>query len=192
MIASVEDKLKAEPKKWLVTGAAGFIGYNICEHLCELGQKVTGLDSFVTGLRENPEELKKKYPENFSFIEADIQDPDSCTKACEGQDYVLHNAALGSVPRSIKNPIDSHNANVSGTLNMFWAAHNTKVKKIVFASSSSAYGDHPALPKVEDNIGKPLSPYAATKKSFEVIDLISSKFCCPQGVSMLLLFLNSH
>jgi UDP-N-acetylglucosamine 4-epimerase len=152
---------------WLVTGAAGFIGSNLLEALLRLNQKVTGLDNFSTGHRHNLEQVREAVGteawRNFSFIEGDIRNLDDCTKACEGADYVLHQAALGSVPRSIQNPILTNANNITGFLNMLVAARDAKVKRFVYAASSSTYGDHPALPKVEDTIGKPLSPYAVTK-----------------------------
>lgn len=155
------------PKTWLVTGVAGFIGSNLLEVLLKLGQTVVGLDNFATGHQRNLDEVKGLVsPEQwarFRFIEGDICDLDICKSATEGVDYVLHQAALGSVPRSINDPITSNKANVDGFLNMLVAARDTGVKRFVYAASSSTYGDHPGLPKVEDVIGKPLSPYAVTK-----------------------------
>lgn len=164
--------LKADPKTWVVTGVAGFIGSGLCEELLGLGQKVVGLDNFSTGHRHNLEGVNAIVGDeafaNFSLIEGDICKPEDCQKACEGADYVLHQAALGSVPRSIDNPLASHNANVNGFLNMLIAAKEAKIKRFVFASSSSVYGDHPDLPKVEANIGRQLSPYAITKRVDEL------------------------
>lgn len=150
---------------WLVTGAAGFIGSNLVHHLLALGQRVVGLDNFATGHRRNLGGLPERA---FRFIEGDIRELAVCRAACEGVDHVLHQAALGSVPRSLKDPLLSHQANVDGMVNMLLAARDAKVRRFVYASSSSVYGDHPALPKVEENIGKPLSPYAATKRVDEI------------------------
>lgn len=154
-----EDQLNN--KKILVTGGAGFIGSNLCEELLKLNANVTCLDNFSTGKRENLDSILN-HP-NFTLIEGDIRDLDTCKKACDGQDFVLHQAALGSVPRSINDPITSNEVNVGGFLNMLVAARDAGVKKMVYAASSSTYGDSKSLPKVEDVIGKPLSPYAITK-----------------------------
>ncbi|MFK8302478.1 SDR family oxidoreductase [Capnocytophaga stomatis] len=148
-------------KKILVTGGAGFIGSNLSEKLLELGAVVTVLDNFATGHRHNIEPFLSN--KNFTLIEGDIRDLDTCRKACEGQEFVLHQAALGSVPRSINDPITSNDVNVGGFLNMLVAARDAGVKRLVYAASSSTYGDSKSLPKVEDVIGKPLSPYAITK-----------------------------
>ena len=148
-------------KKILVTGGAGFIGSNLCETLLDLGAKVTCLDNFSTGRRENLETCLQN--SNFTLIEGDIRDLETCKKACENQDFVLHEAALGSVPRSINDPITSNEVNVGGFLNMLVAARDAGVKRLIYAASSSTYGDSEALPKIEENIGKPLSPYAITK-----------------------------
>lgn len=147
--------------KILVTGGAGFIGSNLCEYLLELGAEVTCLDNFATGHRKNIEPLLDN--PKFHFKEGDIRNIQTCQQVCEGQDYVLHQAALGSVPRSLKDPITSNEVNVSGFLNMLVAARDAGVKRFVYAASSSTYGDSEKLPKVEDQIGKPLSPYAITK-----------------------------
>ncbi len=147
--------------KILVTGGAGFIGSNLCEVLLENNVNVTCLDNFSTGRRENLEAIIN-HP-NFTLIEGDIRDLETCKKACENKDFVLHQAALGSVPRSINDPITSNDVNVGGFLNMLVAARDAGVKRMVYAASSSTYGDSEALPKVEDRIGKPLSPYAITK-----------------------------
>jgi len=161
------EQLASSPKKWLITGVAGFIGSNLLETLLKLGQTVVGLDNFATGHQRNLDEVKSTVSEkqwaNFSFMEGDIRDYDTCTKAVENVDYVLHQAALGSVPRSIADPLTSNAANVSGFLNMLQAAKDANVDSFTYAASSSTYGDHPALPKVEENIGNPLSPYAVTK-----------------------------
>lgn len=160
-------RLTHEPKVWLVTGVAGFIGSNLLEHLLKLNQTVIGLDNFATGHQYNLDEVQGLVtPEQwagFTFIEGDIRNLEDCQKACMGVDYVLHQAALGSVPRSIADPITTNAANITGFLNMLVAARDAQVKSFTYAASSSTYGDHPALPKVEENIGKPLSPYAVTK-----------------------------
>lgn len=161
------ETLPSTPKTWLITGVAGFIGSNLLEHLLKLNQQVVGLDNFATGHRHNLDEVQGLVtPEQwagFTFIEGDIRNLDDCHKACVGVDYVLHQAALGSVPRSINDPITTNTTNISGFLNMLVAARDAGVKSFTYAASSSTYGDHPALPKVEENIGKPLSPYAVTK-----------------------------
>lgn len=164
------------PKTWLVTGVAGFIGSNLLETLLKLDQRVVGLDNFATGHQRNLDEVQllvsPQQWARFSFISGDIRNLDDCHKAMhctpspsagEGVDYVLHQAALGSVPRSLADPITTNSANIDGFLNMLVAAREAKVKSFVYAASSSTYGDHPGLPKVEDVIGKPLSPYAVTK-----------------------------
>jgi len=157
----------------LVTGGAGFIGSNLCEALLNNGNKVTCLDNFATGKRENIEHLLSN--PNFTLIEGDIRNLENCHKACAGVDYVLHQAALGSVPRSINDPITSNDVNVSGFLNMLVAARDAKVKRFIYAASSSTYGDSENMPKVEDIIGKPLSPYAITKYVNELYANIFSK-----------------
>ncbi|ROV57658.1 Vi polysaccharide biosynthesis UDP-N-acetylglucosaminuronic acid C-4 epimerase TviC [Vibrio ponticus] len=168
----VQQALKADPKVWLVTGVAGFIGSNLLEALLKLDQRVVGLDNFETGHQHNLDEVKSLVSStqwnNFTFVEGDITDYSACEKVVEGVDYVLHQAALGSVPRSLANPIKTNAANVTGFLNMLNAAKEANVKSFTYAASSSTYGDHPALPKVEENIGKPLSPYAVTKYVNEV------------------------
>lgn len=159
--------LKRAPKTWLVTGVAGFIGSNLLETLLKLDQTVVGLDSFATGHQHNLDEVQglvsAEQWARFSFIEGDIRNLADCQQACTGVDYVLHQAALGSVPRSINDPILTNSANITGFLNMLVAARDAKVQSFTYAASSSTYGDHPALPKVEANIGNPLSPYAVTK-----------------------------
>lgn len=150
-----------ENSKVLVTGGAGFIGSNLTEVLLAQNNQVVCLDSFATGKRENVEPFLSN--PNYTLIEGDIRDGDACARACEGVDYVLHQAALGSVPRSINDPVTTDQVNVNGFLNMLVAARDAKVKRFVYAASSSTYGDSEALPKVEDVIGKPLSPYAVTK-----------------------------
>lgn len=154
-------------QRWLITGCAGFIGSNLLETLLKADQHVVGLDNFATGHQRNLDEVKALVsPQQwarFQFINGDIRDLAVCQQACAGVDYVLHQAALGSVPRSIADPVTSNATNISGFLNMLLAARDAAVKRFVYAASSSTYGDHPALPKVEDVIGKPLSPYAITK-----------------------------
>ncbi len=164
---NVCEVLRKDPKVWLVTGVAGFIGSNLLETLLKFDQRVVGLDNFSTGHQRNLDDVKESVSvdqwERFKFIEGDIRNFEKCQAACEKIDYVLHQAALGSVPRSISDPISTNAANVSGFLNVLVAARNAKVKRFVYAASSSTYGDHPGLPKTEDVIGRPLSPYAVTK-----------------------------
>ena len=164
---TVCEQLKCAPKTWLITGVAGFIGSNLLETLLKLDQKVVGLDNFATGYQHNLDEVKGCVSEaqwsNFNFIEGDIRQFADCQTACNGVDYVLHQAALGSVPRSIVDPITTNDTNISGFLNMLTAARDAHVSSFSYAASSSTYGDHPGLPKVEENIGNPLSPYAVTK-----------------------------
>lgn len=159
--------LKANPKTWLITGVAGFIGSNLLETLLGLGQTVVGLDNFSTGYQHNLDEVQQTVrPEQwarFTFIKGDICHLDDCKKAVSSVDYVLHHAAIGSVPRSIEDPIATNQSNIDGFLNMLVAAKDEGVQSFTYAASSSTYGDHPGLPKVEDQIGRPLSPYAVTK-----------------------------
>ena len=159
--------MTAEPSRWLITGVAGFIGSNLLETLLKLGQTVVGLDNFMTGYQKNLDMVRDLVgPEawsRFTFIEGDIRDIDTCRAACEGVQHVLHEAALGSVPRSIDDPLLSNSCNITGYLHMLVAARDAGVKSFVYAASSSTYGDSPELPKVEDKIGSPLSPYAVTK-----------------------------
>jgi UDP-N-acetylglucosamine 4-epimerase len=154
-------------RTWLVTGCAGFIGSNLLEALLKQGQRVVGLDNFATGFQHNLDQVEAavgaKAWSNFRFIRGDIRSLETCHEACRGVDIVLHEAALGSVPRSIEDPITSHESNVTGFLNMLVAARDAKVKRFVYAASSAAYGDYPGLPKVEETIGRPLSPYGAGK-----------------------------
>lgn len=168
---TLTSSLKLESRKWLITGVAGFIGSNLLEALLKLNQKVVGLDNFITGHKSNLEEVKSIVSvdrwENFIFTEGDIRDQQTCKQVCHGVDYVLHQAALGSVPRSIENPIATNENNLVGYLNMIVAAKDARVKRFVYATSSSVYGDHPDLPKLEDKVGCPLSPYAVTKKMNE-------------------------
>ncbi|WP_404970330.1 NAD-dependent epimerase/dehydratase family protein [Vibrio campbellii] len=163
----IQQELLESPKTWLVTGVAGFIGSNLLEKLLKLNQTVVGLDNFATGHQHNLDEVKSLVSEeqwtHFTLIEGDIRDPKACQQAVQGVDYVLHQAALGSVPRSIAEPLTTNAANITGFLNMLDAARLEEVKSFTYAASSSTYGDHPALPKVEENIGNPLSPYAVTK-----------------------------
>jgi UDP-N-acetylglucosamine 4-epimerase len=169
---NLKQQMLAEPKVWLVTGEAGFIGSNLLEALLRLNQRVIGLDSYATGSRHNLEQVRELVGpgqwKNFRQMDGDIRDLDTCQRACQGVNYVLHQAALGSVPRSLANPADSHASNVTGFLNMLVAARDSGVKRLVYASSSSVYGDHPELPKVEDKIGRCLSPYAVTKRANEL------------------------
>lgn len=158
--------MSSSQKTVLVTGAAGFIGSNLVEKLLELGYQVRALDNFATGHHKNIEPFLQH--QNFNFIEGDIRSLETCQEVCENVDYVLHQAALGSVPRSINDPLTSNEVNVSGFLNMLTAAKDHSVKRIVYAASSSTYGDSTSLPKIEDKIGKPLSPYAVTKLVNEV------------------------
>lgn len=164
---ALRQQLAAAPKTWLVTGAAGFIGCNLVEALLLLDQKVVGLDNFATGHEKNLAQVQASVgPERwarFHFKRGDIRDLPTCHQVCADVDYVLHQAALGSVPRSIEDPLSTHAANNTGFINMLVAARDARVKRFVYAASSSTYGDHPGLPKVEDVIGKPLSPYAVTK-----------------------------
>ena len=160
-------RLHLQPARWLVTGCAGFIGSHLVETLLKLNQAVVGLDNFSTGHRRNLDEVKSLVSptqwQKFSFVEADIRTPDACHQACREVDFVLHQAALGSVPRSLADPLATNASNIDGFLNMLVAARDAKVKRFVYAASSSTYGDHSDLPKVEENIGRPLSPYAVTK-----------------------------
>ena len=167
----LQEHLKDNQSTWLVTGVAGFIGSNLLEKLLILNQKVVGLDNFDTGHQHNIDQAiqdannatGKDLSDNFTFINGDIREIEDCKQACNGVDYVLHQAALGSVPRSIEDPINTNRANIDGFLNMLVASKDANVKRFVYAASSSTYGDHPDLPKVEDKIGNPLSPYAVTK-----------------------------
>lgn len=171
--------LPSSPKTWLVTGVAGFIGSNLLETLLKLDQHVVGLDNFATGYQHNLDEVQSLVSPaqwaKFQFIQGDIRQLEDCQQACNGVDYVLHQAALGSVPRSLADPITTNSANITGFLNMLVAARDAQVKSFTYAASSSTYGDHPALPKVEDNIGKPLSPYAVTKYVNELYADVFSK-----------------
>ena len=179
----LQEQLKDNQNTWLVTGVAGFIGSNLLEKLLILNQKVVGLDNFDTGHQHNIDQAiqdakkltGKDLSDNFKFINGDIRDISDCKEACRGIDYVLHQAALGSVPRSIEDPINTNRANIDGFLNMLVASKDAKVKRFVYAASSSTYGDHPDLPKVEDKIGNPLSPYAVTKAVNELYANVFAK-----------------
>jgi UDP-N-acetylglucosamine/UDP-N-acetylgalactosamine 4-epimerase len=179
----LQEYLKGNQNTWLVTGVAGFIGSNLLEKLLILNQKVVGLDNFDTGHQYNIDQAiedankatNKDLGINFTFINGDIREIEDCKKACNGVDYVLHQAALGSVPRSIEDPINTNKANIDGFLNMLVASKDVKVKRFVYAASSSTYGDHPDLPKVEDKIGNPLSPYAVTKVVNELYASVFAK-----------------
>ena len=183
----LQKELKNNQYTWLVTGAAGFIGSNLVEKLLTLNQKVVGLDNFETGYQHNLDqaledasaalvaENSHRNTDSFKFIEGDIRDVETCHEACKEVDYVLHQAALGSVPRSIEDPIRTNKANIDGFLNMLVAARDAKVKRFVYAASSSTYGDHPDLPKVEEKIGNPLSPYAVTKLVNELYAQVFAK-----------------
>lgn len=160
-------QLLATPRRWTITGVAGFIGSHLLETLLSLNQEVVGLDNFATGHRHNLEDVRAQVSgeqwNRFTFIEGDIRSMADCERACSGSSMVLHQAALGSVPRSLEDPVLTNATNISGFLNMLTAARDARVERFVYAASSSTYGDHPALPKVEEKIGKPLSPYAVTK-----------------------------
>ncbi|WP_416305739.1 SDR family oxidoreductase [Neptunicella sp. SCSIO 80796] len=163
----LKQQLDKQQRKWLVTGVAGFIGSNLLEALLKLNQQVVGLDNFATGHQKNLDEVQglvsDQQWQNFQMIEGDIRDVETCKNAVSGVQHVLHQAALGSVPRSLNDPATTNEVNISGFLNMLIAAREQQVESFVYAASSSTYGDHPALPKVEENIGNPLSPYAVTK-----------------------------
>ena len=186
----LQEYLKNNQSIWLITGVAGFIGSNLLEKLLILNQKVVGLDNFDAGYQHNIDQAiedaenasGKSLSGNFNFIKGDIRELKDCQKACNGVDYVLHQAALGSVPRSIEDPINTNRANIDGFLNMLVAAKDAKVKRFVYAASSSTYGDHPDLPKVEDKIGNPLSPYAVTKV---VNELYASVFAKTYGFKVI-------
>lgn len=164
--SDLQQSLRSKPKTWLITGVAGFIGSNLLKTLLELEQRVVGIDNFSTGHQSNLDDVQAESGKNwgrFTFYPHDIRNLNDCINACKDVDIVLHQAALGSVPRSIEDPITTNSSNIDGFLNMLVAARDTKVKRFVYAASSSTYGDHPGLPKVEDEIGRPLSPYAVTK-----------------------------
>lgn len=178
----LQAQLRQSPKTWLITGVAGFIGSNLLECLLNLDQRVVGLDNFVTGHQHNLVEVQNSVTSaqwaNFKFIQGDIRQLGDCQQGCAGVDFVLHQAALGSVPRSLTDPVTTNETNISGFLNMLVAARDANVQSFTYAASSSTYGDHPALPKVEENIGNPLSPYAVTKY---VNELYASVFARSYG-----------
>ena len=186
MIRQLQKDLVNSPKTWLVTGVAGFIGSNLLEALLNLNQTVTGLDNLETGHLHNLEQVQALVTpqqwQNFTFVKGDIRDQDTCHQACQNVDYILHQAALGSVPRSLEDPVTTNQSNIDGFLHMLVAARDAKVKRFVYAASSSTYGDHPDLPKVEDKIGKPLSPYAVTKL---VNELYADVFARSYGLSVI-------
>jgi UDP-N-acetylglucosamine 4-epimerase len=179
-------RLKNQQHTWLITGVAGFIGSSLLETLLKLDQKVVGLDNFSTGYQDNLDDVKSLVSspqwKRFQFIEGDIRNLRDCLQACNGVDYVLHEAALGSVPRSIADPIATNEVNISGFLNILIASRDKKVKRLIYAASSSTYGDHSDLPKIEDRIGKPLSPYAVTKL---VNELYADVFSKTYGVELI-------
>lgn len=168
----VRRSIRHSPRRWLITGVAGFIGSHLLEALLKLDQTVVGLDNYATGYARNLEEVKDLVGppawRNFNFIEGDIRSLADCRRACAGVDFVLHHAALGSVPRSVEDPLSTHESNLTGFVNMLLAARDAGVVRFIYAASSSTYGDHPGLPKVEDAIGRPLSPYAVTKYANEL------------------------
>ena len=180
----VQEELRQRPRRWLITGVAGFIGSNLLEALLKLDQEVVGLDNYATGYASNLQQVNgavgAKAWARFTNIEGDIRALPDCRRACAGVDLVLHHAALGSVPRSIEDPLSTHEANLTGFVNMLVAARDAKVERFIYAASSSTYGDHPGLPKVEEAIGRPLSPYAVTKHANE---LYAEVFARCYGVS---------
>jgi len=180
----IQERLQAKPTTWLITGVAGFIGSNLLETLLELDQRVVGLDNYFTGHKKNLEEVRRLVGEKnwsrFRMVEGDIRDAAACRKACESVDLVLHQAAQGSVPRSLAEPVACHESNATGFLNMLIAARAAGTRRFVFASSSAVYGDAPELPKVEEKTGKPLSPYAATKM---INELYAAAFARGYGFS---------
>src|SRR5712692_1808495 len=163
----VQERIKAAPRTWLVTGAAGFIGSHLLEALLKLDQRVTGLDNFSSGNRGNLAQVKDAVTasqwKNFRFVEGDIRSLATCREGCRSADFVLHQAALGSVPRSIADPVTTHDSNIRGFLSMLVAAREARVSRFVYAGSSATYGDHQGLPQVETEIGQPLSPYGLSK-----------------------------
>ena len=184
--AALRERLRQCPTRWLITGVAGFIGSNLLEALLELDQEVVGLDNLSLGKRANLEQVRSAAPARrwarFTFIEGDIRSLTTCQRASHGADYVLHQAAIGSVPRSLADPLASHDNNVNGQLNVLLAARDAGVRRCVYASSSSVYGDSPVLPKREDQIGQPLSPYAATKRINEIYAAVVAR---AYGVSVI-------
>ncbi|MDP2105469.1 MAG: SDR family oxidoreductase [Desulfobulbaceae bacterium] len=188
MYDTIRTQLLASPKKWVITGVAGFIGSNLLETLLNLDQVVVGLDNFSTGHRHNLDQVRGAVDparwQRFTMIEGDIRNLDTCQQACSRADYVLHQAALGSVPRSIEDPLITNENNITGFLNMLVASRDAKVKRFVYAASSSTYGDHPGLPKVEDIIGQPLSPYAVTKYVNELYAAVFSRAYGQQTIGL--------
>lgn len=175
----LKNELSRAPQQWLVTGVAGFIGSNLLEELLQLDQQVVGLDNFSTGKRDNLCDVRslvtRQQWKQFRFIEGDIRNFESCLNACHGVDVILHQAALGSVPRSVEDPAGCNENNVSGTLNVLKAACKSNVRRVVYASSSAVYGDHQGLPKVESICGNPLSPYAVSKMANELYATVFSQ-----------------
>ena len=184
----VQDQLQISPRRWLVTGVAGFIGSHLLQKLLELGQEVVGLDNFATGHQRNLDDVSRTVGREawnrFTFFEGDITDAETCHKACHGVEFVLHQAALGSVPRSIENPLASHESNITGFLNMLIAARDAGAGRFVYASSSAVYGDHPALPKREVQTGNLLSPYALTKSANELYASVFGRCYGMQAVGL--------
>ena len=187
-IEIARERLMTSPLRWLVTGSAGFIGSHLVQRLLELDQAVVGLDNFATGYRRNLDDIRAQVSgerwNRHRFVEADIRDAGACRLACRGIDVVLHQAALGSVPRSIADPVATHESNVDGFLNVLVAARDAGVSRFVYAASSSIYGDHPALPKVEDAIGRPLSPYAVTKLVNELYADVFARCYAMQSIGL--------
>lgn len=184
----LQNELKENSSTWLVTGVAGFIGSHLLEQLLKLGQKVVGLDNFSTGNRNNltlvQQAVSSEQWDGFEFLEGDIQEFSTCQQVVKNVDYVLHQAALGSVPRSLETPLITNASNITGFLNMLEASRQAKVKRFVYAASSSTYGDHPGLPKVEEAIGNPLSPYAVTKYVNELYASVFGKCYQVQSVGL--------
>lgn len=181
---NLQEALRTKPMRWAVTGVAGFIGSNLLQALLSLDQTVIGLDNFATGHQRNLDEVRSAVDERqwarFHFVSGDIRNLQTCNEICHGSEIILHQAALGSVPRSIEDPIRTHETNLSGFLNMLVASRDAKVERFIYAASSSTYGDEPHLPKVEDRIGRPLSPYAVTKYVNELYaDVFSKTYALP-------------
>lgn len=187
-LAAACAQLRERPRRWLVTGSAGFIGSHLVEALLRLGQDVFSIDNFATGFRENLDAVRRAVGDapwrRHTFIEADIADPDACREACAGVDIVLHEAALGSVPRSIEDPLRTHAANATGFLNLLVASRDAGIGRFVYAASSATYGDHPELPKIEDRIGRPLSPYAVTKYLGELYAQVFDKCYATSSIGL--------
>jgi UDP-N-acetylglucosamine 4-epimerase len=185
---AVREQLEQRQYRWLVTGAAGFIGSNLLQALLELGQRVVGLDNFLTGYRHNLEQVRAQVGpaiwRNFDLVEGDIRDAGVCRRACDGADFVLHQAALGSVARSLDDPLLTNDINVGGFLNVLDAARLAGTRRLVYAASSASYGDHPALPKQEPHIGRALSPYAVTKHINELYAAVYARCYGQQTVGL--------